>query len=267
MKAEVRATRAFRDLTEAEWKWALDFVTRGGDSLKAYPEYHKVERGEDGIYRVRDAAIAKRHRMSIGTIVSDAAVNVQYRMGKRLGSVEESFAARLTPGDTFVFAGSLLEFIRVENMTAYVRPGKPGRAVIPRWDGGRCPLSNEVSDSMRELLELHVDGRESEPEMKAVKRLLRLQHTWSRVPRAREMLVEQVQTREGHHIFFYPFEGRSVHLGLSALLAHRIGRSQSATFSLSFTDYGFELLARGRFELLPLLKAGLLSTDNLLEDM
>ena len=267
MKAEVRSARAFRDLSEAEWAWALDFVTRGGDALKAYPEYRKVERGEDGIFRVTEPAIAKRHRMSIGTIVSDAAVNVQYMRGKRLGNVEESFVARLTPGDTFVFAGLLLEFIRVENMTAYVRPGRPGSAVIPRWDGGRCPLSNEVADSIRELLEEHVERGTGEPEMKAVARLLKLQHAWSRVPRAREMLVEQVQTREGHHIFFYPFAGRSVHTGLSALLAHRLGRTRAASFSLAFTDYGFELLSRERFELLPLLKSGLISTGGLLEDM
>jgi ATP-dependent Lhr-like helicase len=267
MKAEVRSTRAYRDLTDAEWNWALDFVTRGGDSLKAYPEYHKVERDEDGAFRVKDAAIAKRHKMSIGTIVSDASVNVQYMRGKRLGNVEESFIARLAPGDAFVFAGHLLEFIRVENMTAYVKPGKPGSAVIPRWDGGRCPLSSEVSASIRELLELHVDGLENEPEMQAVKRLLRLQRAWSRVPRRHEILVEQTQTREGHHVFVYPFEGRSVHLGLSALLSYRLGRTRAASFSLGFTDYGFELLSRERFELLPLLKAGLLSTENLLEDM
>ena len=267
MREEVMSARAFRDLTDAEWRWALDFVTRGGEALRAYPEYHKVERGEDGIYRVRDAAIAKRHRMAIGTIVSDAAVNVQFMRGKRLGNVEESFVARLSPGDAFVFAGQLLEFIRVENMTAYVRPGKPGSAIIPRWDGGKCPLSSEVSDSIRELLELHVDGRENEPEMQVVKRLLKLQHAWSRVPRRHEMLVEQTQTREGHHVFFYPFEGRQVHMGLSALLSYRFARTRPATFSLAFTDYGFELLSRERFELLPLLKGGVFSTDRLLEDM
>jgi ATP-dependent Lhr-like helicase len=103
--------------------------------------------------------------------------------------------------------------------------------------------------------------------MRVVARLLRLQHAWSRVPRAREVLVEQTQTREGHHIFFYPFGGRSVHLGLSALLAHRLARTRAASFSLAFTDYGFELLSRERFELLPLLKSGLLSTENLLEDL
>jgi ATP-dependent Lhr-like helicase len=267
LKAEVRATRAFRDLTDAEWTWALDFVVHGGNALKAYPDYHKVVQDEDGRYRVKDGAIAKRHRMSIGTIVSDAAVNICYRRGKRLGNVEESFIARLSPGDNFIFAGLALEFIRVENMTAYVKPGKPGAAIIPRWDGGRCPLSSEVSDGIRELLELHVGGRENEPEMKAVKRLLKLQNAWSRVPRRHEMLVEQAETREGHHIFFYPFEGRQVHMGLSALLAYRLGRVRSGTFSLGFTDYGLELLSRERFEMIPQLKAGLFTTDNLLEDM
>ena len=267
MKVEVRSARAFRDLTEAEWDWALDFVTRGGEALKAYPEYRKVERDADGLFRVKDATIARRHRMSIGTIVSDAAVNIQYMRGKRLGNVEETFIARLTKGDAFIFAGQLLEFIRVENMTAYVRPGKPGQAVVPRWDGGKCPLSSEVSDGIRELLELHVQGRENEPEMRTVQRLLKLQNSWSRVPKRHEMLVEQTETREGHHVFFYPFEGRQVHMGLSALLSYRFAKTRAATFSLSFTDYGFELVSKQRFELLPLLKAGVFSTDNLLEDM
>jgi len=267
MKAEVRSTCAFRNLSDAEWGWAMDFITRGGDALKAYPDYHKVVRDEDGRYRVKDAAIAKRHRMSIGTIVSDAAVNICYLRGKRLGNVEESFIARLAHGDNFIFAGQVLQFLRVENMTAYVKPGKPGSALIPRWDGGKCPLSSEVSDGIRELLELHVEGREEEPEMKAVARLLRLQNTWSKVPKRHEMLVEQTETREGHHIFFYPFEGRQVHLGLSALLAYRISRAKAQTFTLSFTDYGFELMSRERYEMIPLLKGGLFSTDNLLEDM
>ena len=267
MRAEVMRAHAFRGLTDAEWQWALDFITRGGDALKAYPDYHKVVLDEDGRYRVKDASIAKRHRMSIGTIVSDAAVNICFRRGKRLGNVEESFIARLSPGDHFIFAGQLLEFLRLENMVAYVKPGKAGSAIIPRWDGGKCPLSSEVADSIRELLELHIEGREDEPETRAVARLLKLQHKWSRIPRRGEMLVEQVHTREGHHIFFYPFGGRQVHMGLSALLSWRLSKVRAATFSLAFNDYGFELVSRERFELIPLLKAGLLSSENLLEDM
>jgi ATP-dependent Lhr-like helicase len=205
--------------------------------------------------------------MSVGTIVSDASMNVCFLNGKRLGHVEESFIARLARGDAFVFAGRVLELFRVENMTAWVRPARPGAAAVPRWQGGRSPLSSEVSDSVRDLLELHLEGDVDEPEMHAVKRLLGLQHAWSRVPRKRELLIEQTETREGHHIFCYPFEGRQVHTGLSALLAWRLARTRAASFSLAFNDYGFELVSRERFELLPLLKAGLFSREHLLEDM
>jgi ATP-dependent Lhr-like helicase len=266
MKAEVRSAWAYRHLGEEEWRWALDFVTRGGEALKAYPEYRKVEWVE-GRWRVPDATIARRHRMSVGTIVSDASMNVCFLNGKRLGHVEESFIARLARGDAFVFAGRVLELFRVENMTAWVRPARPGAAAVPRWQGGRSPLSSEVSESVRELLERFLDGDADEPEMRAVKRLLALQHAWSRVPRRQELLVEQTETREGHHIFCYPFEGRQVHTGLAALLAWRLARTRAASFSLAFNDYGFELVSRERFELLPHLKAGLFSPENLLADV
>jgi ATP-dependent Lhr-like helicase len=262
----VKSTRAFRDLADDEWRWAMDFVTRGGESLKAYPEYRRVEE-VDGWHVVRDAAIARRHRMSVGTIVSDASMDVRYLNGRRLGHVEESFIAWLSPGDAFVFGGHAVELVRVENMTALVRPAKRGAAVVPRWQGGRSPLSSELSESVRELLEAHLEGRADEPEMRAVKRLLALQRTWSRIPRSHELLVEQCETREGHHIFCYPFEGRHVHVGLSALLAWRLAQTRPASFSLAFNDYGFELLSRERFELLPLLKAGLLAPVNLLDDV
>ena len=266
LRAEVMSTEAFRELTDGKWRWALDFVTRGGESLKAYPEYRRVEE-VDGWHVVRDAAIARRHRMSVGTIVSEASIDVRYFNGRRLGHVEESFIAWLSPGDAFVFAGHVLELVRVENMTALVRPAKPGSATVPRWQGGRSPLSSELAEGIRELLEDHLEGRCREPEMRAVERLLGLQRRWSRIPRRNELLVEQCETREGHHVFVYPFEGRHVHVGLAALLAWRLARTRPASFSMSFNDYGFELLSRERFELLPLLRAGLLSPEGLLEDV
>jgi ATP-dependent Lhr-like helicase len=266
LRAEVRSTRAFRDLTDAEWAWAMDFVTRGGEPLKAYPEYRRVQE-VDGWHVVRDAAIARRHRMSIGTIVSDASIDVRFLNGRRLGHVEESFIAWLSPGDAFVFGGHAVELVRVEDMTALVRPARAGAPLVPRWQGGRSPLSSEVSDSVRELLEAHLEGRADEPEMRAVDRLLRLQQRWSRIPRRHELLVEQCETREGHHLFFYPFEGRHVHVGLAALLAWRLARTRAASFSMAFNDYGFELLSREPFDLLPPLRGGLLSPENLLDDV
>jgi ATP-dependent Lhr-like helicase len=266
LRREVVSTRAFRELADAEWRWALDFVTRGGESLKAYPEYRRVEE-VDGWHVVRDAAIARRHRMSVGTIVSDASIDVRFLNGRRLGHVEESFIAWLSPGDAFVFAGHALELARVENMTALVRPARAGAATVPRWQGGRSPLSSELAEGIRELLEAYLEGRADEPEMRAVERLLALQRRWSRIPRRGELLVEQCESREGHHVFVYPFEGRPVHVGLSALLAWRLARARAASFTMSFNDYGFELLSRERFELLPLLRGGLLSPEGLLDDM
>ena len=118
--AEIRTARAYRDLTDGEWRWVMEFVTRGGSALSAYPEYNKiVER--DGRYVARDRMVAMRHRMSIGTIVSEAAMKVAFVRGKTIGTVEENFIARLRPGDVFTFAGRTLGFVRVREMTAWVR--------------------------------------------------------------------------------------------------------------------------------------------------
>ena len=108
---EVRTTSAFRELTRGEWAWVLDFITHGGDALRAYPEYSKVV-VEDGRYVVTSRMVAMRHRLSIGTIVSESSMKVQFLRGRTLGSVEEKFIARLRPGDRFTFAGRTLEFVR-----------------------------------------------------------------------------------------------------------------------------------------------------------
>lgn len=141
---EVRGAWAYRDLTEADWAWALGFVRHGGLSLTAYPDYRRVEPDEHGIWRVPDARLARRHRMSVGTIVSDASIQLKFWSkgggGKNLGSVEEGFIARLKPGDGFLFAGRLLELVRVENMTAYVRRSNAKKPPCHAGMAGACPF-------------------------------------------------------------------------------------------------------------------------------
>src|SRR5690606_29887225 len=97
--AEVRGCHAYRDLTDDEWAWALDFVHRGGRSLTADAQYRRVVPDAEGVWRVADRAIARRHRMSIGTIVADATMQVRYLGGGTIGSIEESFIGRLRRGD------------------------------------------------------------------------------------------------------------------------------------------------------------------------
>ena len=263
--AEVRTADVYRNLPDDEWEWVLAFVSNGGEALKGYPEYSKVVVDGTGRWHVEDRGIARRHRMSIGTIVSDADIVVQYLRGRRLGSVEESFIARLKAGDRFVFAGNPVEFVRVRDMVAWVRRAPNAKGIIPRWMGSRLPLSGELAAALRGRLGEAADGIFRGPEMQAIKPILDVQGKWSRIPRPGEFLIERVKTREGYHLFFFPFEGRLVHEGLAALFAWRISRIRPITFSISSNDYGFELLSPEEAPLDEALESGLLDARNLVE--
>jgi ATP-dependent Lhr-like helicase len=264
--AEVRTTRAFRDLTDGEWRWVMDFICRGGPALGAYPEYSKVVE-RDGLHVIRDRGTAMRHRMSIGTIVSEASMKVQFVRGKALGMVEENFIARLRPGDVFTFAGRTLRFVRMRDMTAWVRRSDEPSSIVPHWTGARLALSPELAEAVRVKLDQARQGVYDGPEMEAVRDILQLQAKWSRLPARDELLIERVRTREGHHLFFYPIEGRLVHEGLAALFAYRLAELAPITFTLAANDYGFELLSPDKAQLEEALQAGLVSPDHLLHDI
>ncbi|MCC6241623.1 MAG: ligase-associated DNA damage response DEXH box helicase [Gemmatimonadaceae bacterium] len=263
---ELRSTRAYAQLTEQELDWTLDFVTRGGDALRAYPEYARVQ--QDGeVFRVTDRRVALRHRLNIGTIVSDASIAVRYMSGGRLGTVEESFVSRLNAGDRFIFAGKPLEFVRLRDLTAWVKRAKGFTGAIPRWAGARMPLSTELSHAVRAKLEEARLNVFTGHEMQSVQSVLRTQADRSVIPQPDELLIEQYTSRDGHHLFIYPFEGRLVHEGLSALFAYRIAQLMPISFTFSCNDYGFHLLSPDPAPLEEALDAGLLSSAHLLHDI
>lgn len=241
--AEVRRAPAYATLADNDWQWALQFVRQGGASLANYPDFHRVVPDEDGVWRMPDARLARRHRSNIGTIVSDASMQVQFVSGGKLGSVEESFIARLKPGDVFMFAGRLLELVRTQQMTAYVRTAPKGSAALPRWNGGRMPLSNTLADAMLRQLEQAERGVFASPEMRCAQPLLALQDAWSALPTPSRLVAEVLHTREGWHLYLYPLAGRLVHLGLAGLLAWRASQQVPNTFSIAVNDYGLELLS------------------------
>lgn len=264
---EVRTTRAFHSLSPSEWEWSLNFVAHGGTALHAYPEYNRLQQ-QDGQYRVTDKFVAQTHRMSIGTILGDANLQVKYLRGGKIGSIEESFVSRLTKGDKFTLAGKVLEFVRIHDLTVWVRRAKnSAKGIIPRWFGGSLPLSEELASQVRHKLgqahnQIYVDA-----EMLALKPIFELQTKWSRIPLPNELLIESAYTTDGHHLFFYPFEGRLVHEGMAALFAYRLSRVRPLTFTLSFNDYGFELLSPEPIPLDEGLAQGLFSTENLIDDI
>ncbi|HTI11946.1 MAG TPA: ligase-associated DNA damage response DEXH box helicase [Puia sp.] len=275
---ELQSTYCYSDMTEDEWMEILHFITEGGVALHQYDEFKKVEIMEGGLYKINSRRIAMRHRLHIGTIVSDAMLKVRFITGGYVGVIEEYFISRLTPGDVFTLAGRNLEFVMIKDMTALVRKSNAKKSIVPSWNGGRMPLSANLGLMLRKKLdeaaEMTGDGMveagahesatgkngrrsslkkngsngvitASQPdiELTALKPLFDLQAHLSYMPRERELLIEQIETKDGFHLFAYPFEGRLVHEAIAALLAFRISRIRPISFSFAMNDYGFELLS------------------------
>jgi len=266
MLAEVLSTNAFAKMSDQQWQWVLDFITRGGQALQGYPQYHKVVE-VTGVYRVMNEQISKKHRMSIGTISSDATMFVAFRGGKRLGTIEESFIARLKSGDVFQFSGRQLELIKTRDMTAYVKNATKRSRWIPRWNGTHLPLSTQLADSVLETLQLWQQDNAQERELKAIDSLLQAQVEWSSLPTPDDFLIEITQTKEAYSLFCFPFAGRLANEGLAMLMASRITAQQSATFTLSANDYGYELQSPEPVNVSEDTLRGALTTDNLMDDI
>ncbi len=263
---EVKGTFSFSSMTEDEWLWILNFITTGGDSLQAYDEYRKVI-VTNGIYRVENRAIAMRHRLSVGTIVGDASMFVRFVSGKYLGTIEEYFISRLAPGDVFWFAERNLELVRIKEMEAQVRKTNRKSGAVPSWQGGRMPLSSQMSELIRNKLDEVVQGIETDVEMNFLKPVFDLQRDRSHLPGKNEFLIEYFQSDEGYHVLMYPFEGRFVHEGMGALVAHRIAQIQPITFSIAMNDYGFELLSDQPIPIEEAVETNVLGIDDLMKDI
>ncbi|MEO1584609.1 MAG: ligase-associated DNA damage response DEXH box helicase [Planctomycetota bacterium] len=262
---EVRRAHAYRDLTREEFDWALDLVKRGGDTLKAYPRYHKVVEHE-GVCTVPDKRIAQIHRMNVGTITGEAVLSVRFVGGRTLGHIEENFISRMRKGQKFIFGGRLVRFERIKEMTAFVRPATGSTRHTPHWAGTKLPISESLGYSVRRTIEQVASGDASLPELSAVAPVIGAQARLSRVPKADQTLVEITDTREGRHLCVFPFAGRLVHAGIAAIVALRLGRLETATFTTAVNDYGFEVLCEDPFPFDEHLSSELFSTDRLLED-
>lgn len=264
---EIKHTFAYQTLNPDEWEWILDFIQTGGRSLARYDEYSKVEIDDDGVWRVFDQKIARRHRMSIGTIASDSMLNVRFLKGGNLGRVEEWFISQLNVGDTFWFAGRNLELVKMKNMTAYVRRAKGTSSKVPSYLGGRMSLSSNMSERLREKLREARSGKSESIELQTLQPIFDVQKERSILPGSDQFLIEKSWSKEGCHCFFYPFEGRYVHEGMSALLAYRISKITPITFSIAMNDYGFELLSDRDIPIEEALDRELFSETNLIRDI
>ncbi len=266
MLKEIKDTHCFVDIQDQEWQDVLLHITQGGTALQQYDEYRKVEI-KDGIYKITNRRIAMRHRMHIGTIVSDAMLKVKLMNGKFIGVIEEWFISRLEPGTVFTLAGRNLELIGIKEMTVTVKPSSSKKSIVPSWMGGRMPLTANLGLMLRKTFDHALGKKTKEPELLALTPLFELQKSLSHIPKENELLIEHIETKDGFHLFVYPFEGRLVHEAMAALLAWRMSKILPITFSFVMNDYGFELLSDQPIPLDDSNVTELFSTENLLNDI
>lgn len=262
----IKSTFAFSEINEEEWQWCIVFITQGGSIGRNYEDFHKVAQQKDGLMVVEKRRIAMLHRMNIGVIVSEAMMRVKFISGGYVGMVEEYFISKLKKGDKFVLSGRILELVTVKEMTVQVRSAS-GRAITPSWLGGRLPLSSNLSHFLRQKLALSTHPGTTEKELRFLHPLVARQNEHSHIPSTDEFLVEYIQTREGYHLFMYPFEGRLVHEVMSALIAYRISCLFPISFSMAMNDYGFELFSDSEIKLTEAELKQILSRDNLMQDV
>jgi ATP-dependent Lhr-like helicase len=266
-KQEVLSTYSYRKLSEEEWDWCKLFIMKGGQSLGAYDEFSKVKKAEDGLFRVPDKKIALRHKLSIGTIVGNVALNIKFLGGGYLGTVEEIFFSKMKTGDVFWFGGRPLEILKITAGEVLVKKAKHGKGSIPSWGGGRMPLSSTFSSLLRLKMNQLALGENLDRELSELAPLVEIQKSWSAIPFADEFLVEYFKSREGWHLCFYPFEGRYIHEILASLVAFRIASTQAISFSIAMNDYGFELLSDLKLDVEEVLSLDLFSLSHLEEDL
>ena len=267
----IRRSASYTHISDEEWEWCLLFLEKGGICLNAYSRYRKIEwNEEEQLFFVRENSIARLHKLNVGTITSAPSIRVRFKRGAILGHVEEYFISQLNPKDVFFFAGRQLELIRIKDMTAYVKVTTRKSTTVPAWAGGQMALSDLLTKKLREEVERASRNYLDTDELIALEPLFNRQEELSVLPKQNELLIETCKTKEGEHLFAYPFEGRFVHEGLGFLWASRLTKQMQSTITVSVNDYGFELLAPKNYPLKKLLHENLeylLEGSNLESDL
>ncbi|MFM7222308.1 MAG: ligase-associated DNA damage response DEXH box helicase [Bacteroidota bacterium] len=243
IKAEVSSTFCFREMMHQEWQEVIAFITTGGNALQQYDEFQKIVMEDDQHYRMQGRRTIMRHRMHIGTIVSDAMLKVKWMSGGYIGVIEEWFISKLEPGDVFSLAGRNVELVSIQAMTVLVRKSNAKKSIVPSWMGGRMPLTANMGYLLRKKLSDAAVQTPSDPILQRLAPLMEQQANLSHIPSHNELLVEMIETKDGHHLFVHTFEGRLVNEAMAAILAWRISKIQPISFTFAMNDYSFELLS------------------------
>ena len=231
---EIRSSAPYAGLPRAEFDRTLGFVESGGYSLRAYDRYKRLTLGVDGLYRVTHPRMAVQHRLNAGTIVEAAALNVKLgRRGRSFGKVEEWFASQLRLGDSFMFAGQVLEVTGFDGPDMFVKLSR-GDPRVPTYVGGRMPLSTNLATRVRGLFNTPERWSEMPPD---VHEWLSYQQLRSKLPGLDDLLVETFEREGKHFMVAYGFEGRNAHQTLGMLMTQRMEAAGLQPLGFVGSDY------------------------------
>ncbi len=237
MLAEVRSAAPYADLTAETFSRLLDFIATGGYALRAYDRFRRLTRTAEGQWRVTHPQFVAQHRLNAGIIVDTPMLEVRFKNGRRLGQLDEYFAASLMPGDSFFFAGLSVEVERTDSLGLTVRASSK-KAVIPSYMGARMPLTTHLSNRVRRFLH----DRASWPRFPAdVREWLEVQARVSALPAPDELLVETFPHEQMHYMVVYSFEGWNAHQSLAMLLTRRMEARGLHPIGFVASDYCFAI--------------------------
>ena len=238
---QVRSAAHYRRLSRESFDRALDFVATGGYALGHYSQFQRIVQGVDGLWRLTSRRVATRWKMNVGTIVETDTIKVRLKGGPVLGEIEDYFVQGLSAGDTFIFAGRVLEFAGMKANQALARPGRTGEPKIPAYAGGRLPLSPGLAQRVRQLL--------NDPAIHCflppmVQEWLSIQKWVSDLPAEDKLLVETFPRGGKHYMVAYCFAGRNAHQTLGMLLTRRMERQGIGPLGFVATDYAIAVWSR-----------------------
>ena len=276
-KLNIKNCWSYRNLKDEDWNWCIEFLENGGKCLKAYPRYKKITKvffkNNNFRYFIKDKSIIKTHKYNIGTITSDNFLNVRYIRGKVLGNLEENFASKLKAGDIFFFSGKMLEFIKIREMTIYVKKSTKKSSIVPAWFGGQIAISDLLSKNIRKEIDIcqfsKIPDKYINEELLALSPILKQQKNISKIPSKKELLIEIYKTKKYQSLFAYTLEGKFANEGIAFLWALRFTKKSKTTFSITANDFGFSLTTYKDFDF-SLIKSelsNLIDTNNLEEDL
>lgn len=232
----------YSGLEQVTFKQLWQFTQDGGYALQAYERYRRIQELDNGKFKVISRQVMQRHRQNIGVIVEAGRLKVKRlrraHQGKIVGEVEEYFAQQLVKGDTFLFAGEVLQFEGIKDMMVEARPVSKGEPKIPSYVGGQLPLSTQLADRVRDLINTPVHWHRLP---KQVREWLSLQQQCATLPCRENLLIEHFPWRKQHMTVFYTFEGRKANQTLGMLVSKRMEKQGLKPISFSITDYGLSI--------------------------